>query len=98
MPHQLAEQLVLDQMDKYPSLRQGVQTIQAKVTFDSYHHLTRDTVSEIMHTHDDKGFTFHDPSSKKTFWVVKVPIGIHERWAGDGHNKLNKIRFPVCQL
>jgi hypothetical protein len=95
MPRQEAEQLVLDQMDKDPSRRQGVRTIQAKVAFDSYHHLTRDTVSDIMRTHDDKGFAFRDPSSKKTFRVKKVPIGIHERWAGDGHDKLNKIGFPV---
>jgi len=32
----------------------------------------------------------------RRFWCVKkVPIGIHERWAGDGHDKLYKIGFPI---
>ena len=26
---------------------------------------------------------------------TKVPLGIHECWAGDGHDKLYKIGFPV---
>lgn len=95
MPRQEAEQLVLAQMDKDPSRRQGVRTIQGKIAFHTHHHLTRGFVSEIMHTHDDGGFAFRDPSSKKIFQVKKVPIGIHECWAGDGHDKLNKIGFPV---
>ena len=95
MPQQEAEQLVLDQMDKDPLRRQGVQTIQAKIAFDAEQHLPRDFVSDIMHTHNDEGFAFRDPSSKKIFRVAKVPIGIHECWAGDGHDKLNKIGFPV---
>lgn len=95
MPRQEAEQLVLDQMDKDPSRRQGIRTIQAKIAFEKEQHLTRDFVSKVMHTHDDAGFKFRDPSSKKTFRVKKVPIGIHERWAGDGHDKLYKIGFPI---
>lgn len=66
-----------------------------KITFETKTHLTRDFISDIMHTHDDKGFGFHDPSSKKTFCVKKFPIGIHERWAGDGHDKLYKISFLI---
>ena len=95
MPRQEAEQLVLDQMDNDPSRRQGIRTIQAKIAFETEQHLTRDFVSETMHIHDDLGFTFRDPSSKKIFRVKKVPIGIHERWAGDGHDKLYRIGFPV---
>lgn len=86
---------MIDQMDKDPSRRQGVRTIQAKIAFDAKQHLPRDFISDVMHTHDNKGFTFHDPSSKKIFQVAKVPIGIHERWAGDGHEKLYKIGFPI---
>ncbi|KAF8229875.1 hypothetical protein L208DRAFT_1378735 [Tricholoma matsutake] len=86
MPQQKAEQLVLDQMDKDPSRRQGVQTIQAKIAFDVKQHLTRDFVSQVMHTHDKEGFTLHDPSSKQIFWVKKVPLGIHKHWAGNGHD------------
>jgi len=82
-------------MDKDPSRRQGIRTIQAKIAFETETHLTRDFVSDVMHTHDDEGFGFHSPSSKKTFRVKKFPIGIHEHWAGDGHDKLYKIGFPV---
>jgi len=86
---------VLDQMDKDPSRRQGIQTMQAKIAFDTKQHLPQDFVSDIMHTHDNEGFTFCDPSSKKIFQVAKVPIGIHECWAGDGHDKLYKISFLI---
>ena len=51
-----------------------------------------------MHTHDHEGFSFHDPSSKKTFQVRKFPIGIHKHWAGNGHDKLYKIGFPVWAI
>lgn len=86
---------MLDQMDKDLSQRQGVWTIQAKITFNAETHLTRDFILEVMHTHDNEAFSFHDPSSKKTFQVRKFPIGIHEHWAGDSHDKLYKIGFPV---
>jgi hypothetical protein len=36
-----------------------------------------------------------EPTVKKLFQVPKFPIRIHERWAGDGHDKLYKIGFPV---
>jgi hypothetical protein len=55
----------------------------------------RDIVSEVMHTHAPEGFALRDPTAKKIFRVPKVPIGIHERWAGDGHDKLYKIGFPI---
>ena len=98
LPRQKAEQLVLDQMDKDPSQQQGTRMIQAKIAFKAETHLTRDFVSQVMHTHDDDGFKFRDPSSKKIFRVAKCPIGIHERWAGDGHDKLYKIGFPVWAI
>jgi len=79
MPQQEVGQLVLDQMDKDPSRRQGVQTIQAKIAFGVEQHLTRDFISQVMHTHDEEGFTMCDPSSKQIFWVKKVPLGIHKR-------------------
>ena len=55
-------------------------------------------VSDIMHTHDPDGFKKQHPSAKKIFRVPKVPIGIHERWAGDGHDKLYKIGFPIWAI
>jgi hypothetical protein len=94
MPRQEAEQLVLNQMDKDSSRWQGVWTIQAKIAFDAQIHLTRDFVSDV-HSHDQEGFVIRDPSSKKILRVKKNPIGIHERWAGDGHDKLYRIGFPI---
>lgn len=95
MPQQEAEQLVLNQMDKDSSRRQGIRTVQARIAFDTDTHLTRDFVSQVMHIHDVEGFAHRDPSSKKILRVKKNPIGIHERWAGDGHDKLYKIGFPI---
>ena len=48
MPHQEAEQLVLNQMDKDSSRRQGVRTVQARIAFDTHTHLTRDFVCTFM--------------------------------------------------
>ncbi|KAJ7574965.1 hypothetical protein C8J56DRAFT_1037253 [Mycena floridula] len=46
-----------------------------------------------MHTHAPEAFDAREP--KKIFRVPKNPIGIHHRWAGDGHDKLYKIVFPI---
>ena len=32
---------------------------------------------------------------KHIIWIPKVPIGIHEHWSCDGHDKLYKIGFPA---
>ena len=95
MSQQEAEQLVLNQMDMDSSRRQGVRTVQARIAFDAHTHLPRDFVSDVMHIHDEEGFAHRDPSSKKILRVKKNPIGIHERWAGDGHDKLFRIGFPI---
>ncbi len=29
---------------------------------------------------------------------MKVPIGIHDRWSADGHDKLNHIGFPIWAI
>jgi len=49
----------------------------------------------VMHTHAPEGFDRQEPTAKKIFRVKKVPVGIHERWAGDGHDKLYKIGFAI---
>jgi hypothetical protein len=51
-----------------------------------------------MHLHDSAAFETREPTAKKIFRVAKYPIGIHQRWAGDGHDKLYKIGFPVYAL
>ena len=54
-----------------------------------------DFVSRVMHEHDPEGFDKREPTAKKIFRLPKYPIGIHERWSGDGHDKLYKIGFPA---
>lgn len=52
-------------------------------------------VSDIMHTHANDAFDAREPTAKKIVRTPKVPLGIHHRWAGDGHDKLYKIGFPI---
>lgn len=60
--------------------------------------ITRKFVSDIMHLHDNDAFADREPDAKKIFRTPKHPIGIHERWAGDGHDKLYKIGFPIWAM
>jgi hypothetical protein len=55
----------------------------------------RDFVSSVMHEQDPEGFNFRSPTAKKIRRFPKCPIGINERWAGDGHDKLNKIGIMI---
>lgn len=48
-----------------------------------------------MHVHAPEGFELREPTAKKIQRAPKFPIGPHERWAGDGHDKLYKIGFPI---
>ena len=95
LPRNEKEQLVLDAMDRDPVRHQGVRAIQQNIAYYEGKHLTRDYVSEIMHTHDTDGFKKRDPTSKRINRFPRVPLGIHEQWAGDGHNKLYSIGFPI---
>ena len=51
-----------------------------------------------MHIHDNDAFDECEPTAKHVFRIPKYPIGIHERWSGDRHNKLYKISFPVWAM
>jgi hypothetical protein len=97
MPYQEMVQLVVDELDRDHARSRGVQNIQAKITFNCGVTLSRDFVSDIMHTHDEEGFRMHDPTSKRILRVVKCNIGIHERWSGDGHC-LSTRNSDVIQL
>jgi hypothetical protein len=57
-----------------------------------------DFVSEVMHTHDNDAFASREPTAKHIFRVPKHPIGIHQRWSADGHDKLYKIGFPIWAI
>jgi hypothetical protein len=48
-----------------------------------------------MHAHNPDGFIQRGPNAKKILRFPKNPLGINERWSADGHDKLNRIGFPV---
>ncbi|KAJ7474431.1 hypothetical protein B0H11DRAFT_2158685 [Mycena galericulata] len=93
-----AVQLVLRKMDQDPAKRMGVRTIRAKVAFENSIILPRQLVWEIMQENDSDSFALREPTAKKVFRVAKYPIGIHQRWSCDGHDKLYKIGFPVWAI
>jgi hypothetical protein len=88
-------QLVVTELDADHSRNQGLANIKSRIAFNKGIHLTRDFISEVMHAIDPEGFENREPGSKKVLRFPKVPIGIHERWSGDGHDKLYSIGFPI---
>lgn len=48
-----------------------------------------------MHEFEAEGFDHCKPVAKKILCIAKNPVGIHECWAGDGHDKLYSIGFPI---
>lgn len=93
--HQDAEQLILDQLDLDPSGQAGPRTIRHRIAARQGEHLPRVFVHETMKTHAPTGFEKRNPGSRKILRSKKVPLGIHEWWSADGHDKLYKIGFPV---
>lgn len=94
MPHQDKVQLIIDELDKDVSGSQGLDNIKACLAFLGIH-LTRDFISDVMHEFEAKGFDHREPGAKKILRIAKNPVGINERWAGDGHDKLYSIGFPI---
>jgi hypothetical protein len=82
-------------MDRDTARQIGVKGTQHMIAHHSGQHISRDVVEDIMRKHDSEGFELRDPTAKQIPRAPKVPLGIHERWAGDGHDKLYKIGFPV---
>lgn len=95
MPYNDALQLIVSEMDDDISGSRGLANVKSRIAFKHGVHLSRDFISEIMHAFDPRGFDHREPGSKKTVRVKKNPLGIHERWAGDGHDKLYSIGFPI---
>ncbi|KAG6893435.1 hypothetical protein C0992_009979, partial [Termitomyces sp. T32_za158] len=92
---QEAEQLVLEQLDLDPAGRAGPGTIRHRIASRKGQHLPRAFVRETMRMHDPHGFEKRNPSARKIVRHPKAPLGIHERWSCDGHDKLYKIGFPI---
>ncbi|KAJ7214151.1 hypothetical protein C8J57DRAFT_1601861 [Mycena rebaudengoi] len=93
-----AEQLVVNEMDKDTAERSGVRTIWAKVAFEEGVILPRYVISNSLHTRDSDSFEGREPMAKKIHRVPKFPLGIHQRWAGDGHDKLYKLGYPIWAM
>lgn len=89
------EQVVLQQLDKDPARGRGLGTIRNHIAHDQGIHLPRDYISGVMHIHDAEGFLAREPGAATIRRVPKIPLGIHERWSCDGHDKLNAIGFPI---
>lgn len=51
-----------------------------------------------MQTLDKEGFKARNPTAPKVPRVALIALGIHHHWSCDGHDKLNKIGFPVWGL
>ncbi|KAG6835988.1 hypothetical protein H0H93_012470 [Arthromyces matolae] len=92
---QVAEQLVLDQLDLDSTKGAGPRTIRHRIASRKQEHLPRAFVAETMKAHDPEGFEKRTPGARKIVRVLKVPLGIHERWSCDGHDKLYKIGLPL---
>lgn len=95
IPKADAEQLVLDQLDLDPAGHAGPRTIRHRIAAREQEHLPRAFVDQVMKTHAPDGFEKRNPSARRIMRFPKVPVGIHERWSCDGHDKLYKIGFPA---
>lgn len=91
-------QLIMLELEDDPSKGRGIDNIRHRIAFNFGVHLTCDFISDIMHVQDAEGFHLREPTSKKIHHVKKAPIGIHERWSGDRHDKLNCIGFPIWAI
>jgi hypothetical protein len=47
---------------------------------------------------DPDAFHGRAPTAKKIHRVPVVSLGPHHQWSADGHDKLNKIGFPVWAI
>ncbi|KAG6875105.1 hypothetical protein C0992_005191, partial [Termitomyces sp. T32_za158] len=92
---QEAEQLVLEQLDLDPAGCAGPRSIRHHIASRKSEHLPRDFVHQVMKIHNPEGFEKRNPSARKIIRHPKVPLGIHDRWSCDGHDKLYKIGFPI---
>lgn len=97
MDHQEKVQLIIGELDKDISGSRGLDNIKACLVFLGFH-LTRDFILDVMHEFQAEGFDRRKPGARKILCIAKNPVGIHERWAGDGHDKLYSIRFPIWAI
>ena len=61
-------------------------------------HSVSDWISEAMHELDPGAFASCVPTAKQVHQVPMVALGIHHHCSANGHDKLNKIGFPVWAI
>ncbi len=95
--YQKKAQLILDvlKLDHANSSGPGIENVKARIAKITLIYLPRDSVLDVIHIFAPDGFAAREPGSHRILRVSKAPIGIHERWAADGHNRLNEIGFPI---
>ncbi|EPS95494.1 hypothetical protein FOMPIDRAFT_1025788 [Fomitopsis schrenkii] len=96
LPETVQTQYIVDEMERDRVNANGPRYIKA-VLGHSGIHITRSTVSRVMHAYAPQGFVERHPlSHRKT--LVRTPltsVGPHEEWSIDGHDKLVQAGFPV---
>ncbi|KAJ3551349.1 hypothetical protein NP233_g13097 [Leucocoprinus birnbaumii] len=90
-----ATALVVQQLELDPAKRWGKKTVRENVMAASGHQLNWDFVAQVMRDFEPEGFSQREPTSRKIYRAAKYPVGIHEGWSCDGHDKLNKINIGV---
>ena len=89
------EQIVLKHMDADAGGHHGPRTIMQKCARDDLAHIPRRVVEDVMRLYQPEGFAARAPGADKVKRVELHPIGKHEWWASDGHDKLNGINGSI---
>ena len=92
------EQIVLTRVDEDFGGRRGMGTIMAEVAFKDGVHIPRRVISDVIHRFYPDGFATRAPGGKQIRRVPKHPLGPHEHWSCDGHDKLNAIGVEVYSI
>ncbi len=98
LTYQEKAQLVLEVLDEDRTDSWGVDNVKSRIAYKYAVHLPKPFISDIMHLYAPEGFERREPGARRILRVQKAPIGIHERWAADGHDKLYSIGFPIWAI
>jgi len=75
LPVTTKRQLILDQMAKDPTRRQGPDSIKERIAFEQGVHISRDFITAEMRQHDPAGFELRDPTAKKIPREPPIALG-----------------------
>jgi hypothetical protein len=92
------QQLVLNRLEQDVGGHHGVRTIMHELAFKDDIHIPRRIVDEVMHSFYPDGFVRRAPGAKRIIRSNMHPLGPHERWSCDGHDKLNVIGMQIYSI